>query len=312
MIDGKTIKKSLKTTSKSLAGAVAKKLYMQLTASANIDLPPTACIFELFKLYNQHDNASIRANFATQRAGHFNRFANFAAISTINQITTTTANRFCDHLAAQQLSSKTITNYRATLFSFCRWLVTRGYLPDNPIAGVPIPKKTPLKIIYMQRPEFDTALQIAANLELWPIFFAAYAGLRQSEIYTLQWQNLDLKRMTMSITGKGGKSAAIPISKKLAAIIAKIKRTTSCKVFPDLTRKKAQYYLRPLQKACPTLAQNGQGWHTFRRTFGSLLVQAGVSIAQVSKLMRHSNITTTERHYAHLVAEHGRDAVELL
>ena len=52
--------------------------------------------------------------------------------------------------------------------------------------------------------------------------------------------------------------------------------------------------------------------HTFRRTFGSLLVQQGVSIFTVSKLLGHSSVTVTETHYAHLVDANLRDGVEAL
>jgi len=34
-------------------------------------------------------------------------------------------------------------------------------------------------------------------------------------------------------------------------------------------------------------------------------VQDGVRIEEVSKLLRHSNVTTTDKYYAHLTAEHG-------
>jgi site-specific recombinase XerD len=52
--------------------------------------------------------------------------------------------------------------------------------------------------------------------------------------------------------------------------------------------------------------------HTFRHTFASRLVQAGVSLAKVSKLLGHSSVTTTEI-YAHLTLnEVSEEAVEVL
>ena len=52
--------------------------------------------------------------------------------------------------------------------------------------------------------------------------------------------------------------------------------------------------------------------HDLRRTFGSWLVQAGVSIQAVSALLRHSDIRITDRVYAHLSPESLREAVAVL
>ena len=52
--------------------------------------------------------------------------------------------------------------------------------------------------------------------------------------------------------------------------------------------------------------------HTLRHTFASRLVQAGVSLAKVSKLLGHSSVTTTEI-YAHLAPnEVSEEAVMVL
>jgi len=52
--------------------------------------------------------------------------------------------------------------------------------------------------------------------------------------------------------------------------------------------------------------------HTLRHTFASRLVQAGVSLVKVSKLLGHSSVTTTEI-YAHLAPnEVSEEAVEVL
>ena len=52
--------------------------------------------------------------------------------------------------------------------------------------------------------------------------------------------------------------------------------------------------------------------HTLRHTFASRLVQAGVSLAKVSKLLGHSSVTTTEI-YAHLAPnEVSEEATKVL
>jgi integrase len=49
--------------------------------------------------------------------------------------------------------------------------------------------------------------------------------------------------------------------------------------------------------------------HTFRKTFGSLLLQQGVPIAVISNLLGHESIKTTEEIYAGLLSTNLRDAI---
>ena len=43
-------------------------------------------------------------------------------------------------------------------------------------------------------------------------------------------------------------------------------------------------------------------FHDLRRTFGYNLIKQGMPIYQVSKLLGHALVTTTEKHYAPLLA----------
>ena len=43
-------------------------------------------------------------------------------------------------------------------------------------------------------------------------------------------------------------------------------------------------------------------FHDLRRTFGLNLIKQGMPIYQVSKLLGHTSVTTTEKHYAPLLA----------
>jgi site-specific recombinase XerC len=51
-------------------------------------------------------------------------------------------------------------------------------------------------------------------------------------------------------------------------------------------------------------------FHELRDTFASHLVIAGVPILTVSKLLGHSDVRITEKHYAHLRPDHLQQAVD--
>ena len=52
-------------------------------------------------------------------------------------------------------------------------------------------------------------------------------------------------------------------------------------------------------------------FHDLRHTFATRLVQKGVDLYKVSKLLGHSDVSTTQR-YAHHYPESLRDGVEIL
>ena len=314
-INGKRHRQSLNTDQKTLAGHTAAQIYADLVQ----DTPEAKCNLSIDILVEQfvkHDSDSVAKHTAQYRRNHILNFLEFSSALSPDDITTAQVNKWIDNLATDPQnpkSAKTRKNYRASLSAFCNWLKSRGYIETNPVRDSLVPKAKPHKIVYMNRAEFDKAIKIAHQKKLWAIFPAAYAGLRRAEILSLRWEDIDLESQTMTITGKGNKTAGVPINSKLKKVFQEIGVKKSGRVFPSMyTKLAATTYLKPLYKHCPTLAQTGQGWHVFRRHFDSLLVQNVVSIAQVSKLMRHSSVTTTERHYAHLIAEHGRDAIELL
>ena len=68
---------------------------------------------------------------------------------------------------------------------------------------------------------------------------------------------------------------------------------------------------RRLQRILGHLEIPGGTIHTLRHTFASHLVQRGVSLFVVQKLLGHSSIKTTEI-YSHLVPENFHESVKLL
>lgn len=64
--------------------------------------------------------------------------------------------------------------------------------------------------------------------------------------------------------------------------------------------------------AMKTASIEGASFKTLRTTAGSLMVQAGVPLYEVSKILGHSTIQITERHYAHLAPQHLKGGIRAL
>ena len=138
------------------------------------------------------------------------------------------------------------------------------------------------------------------------------AGLRRSEACDLEFTDVKLQpsgermRTVLAICGKGGKHRTVPISDNLANAIdrwgkhvghaGKVLRSINQRgdelgeslstvgLF-DLVRVKGALIGKP-DLAC----------HDLRRTFAQLGFDAGVPVTQISKLLGHTNLATTQRY----------------
>ncbi len=130
---------------------------------------------------------------------------------------------------------------------------------------------------------------------------AGRAGLRRSEIRYLAWSDIDLTRGVLAVTPKDGwnpkdfEPRYVPISDDLGAHLRGLPRDSEWVLWPRPSLDVMTSYFRKIVKR----AGLAGGIHTLRHTFASHLVQNGVPIYDVSKLLGHSDVKMTEV-YAHL------------
>jgi integrase len=211
-------------------------------------------------------------------------------------------------------SPKSLRNRRGHLMRFCEWLITKNQLSNNPAARIPPAEMPDKRINYLNREELELALDIAVRLEIVPVLVAAYSGLRIGEIKALRRDDVLLGKTAtfrvMAKPNKGGEKPA-PMHPKLVEII---RRHMAKNEHPELLfapQKPIWWYriLRPIQEQIPKV----NGYHVFRHTIASLLLQEGQRIEDVSRVLRHSEIRTTEKYYAQFNVEHGgREALSKL
>ena len=164
---------------------------------------------------------------------------------------------------------------------------------------------------------------------------AAVTGLRCSEIIGLKWQDISFEEATIRVLrslvghveGKPKTEASrrpIPLSPQLAKILQEW-RTKSPFTRPVdwLFASPASLGQKPywpgmiLAKHLKPAAQRLDltkriGWHTFRRTYATLLPDIGASVTTTKELMRHANPSVTFSLYAQAVTEEKRTAQNAL
>jgi integrase len=159
--------------------------------------------------------------------------------------------------------------------------------------------------------------RILALRELFPdreaeIYLALNTGLRWTEQYTLRCDHVVSTNQITLLSTKSDGEQHVPINANARAAFAKLRalHPQSKLVFPDgtdYTDHNRNFWKRVIARAKIT----DLGWHDLRHTFANRLVMAGVDIFTVSKLQRHGNVTTSQRH-AHLSRPHRAAAIEKL
>jgi site-specific recombinase XerD len=150
------------------------------------------------------------------------------------------------------------------------------------------------------------------------VIFAVYTGLRKSEILNLEWRHVDMKRNVIHVTStetfktKAGKSRIVPLNEAALSVLAGC-QTGHQYVFTYKDKRVDTHSLTHAFKRMTRAAGLPEAihFHSLRHTFASWLVQDGVSLFQVGKLLGHTTTKTTEI-YAHLQPETMHDAVDRL
>ena len=162
----------------------------------------------------------------------------------------------------------------------------------------------------LSREEVMRIINSVSNLKHRILLMATYSGgLRVSEVVSLKLTDFDFSRMTIRVElGKGNKDRYTLLSRRLVKELEeyiKHRRITQW-LFPSykegvhLSVMAAQkVYAQARVKA---QISHGSGIHTLRHCFATHLLEDGVDIATIQKLMGHRQISTTAV-YLHLTAQ---------
>lgn len=249
--------------------------------------------------------------------------------NTFNQLKKYFGNPQLQDITTQQLNeflmfrSKVSVYVRAKdlryLKSSFNYAVDNEVLLDNPckkIKQVKTPQKQP---VFLDKDSYKKLLDSITNEDFKDLVeFAVNTGLRQMELICLEWKQINFSDKLVILDNwnhqtKSKKVRVIPLNDKAQEILRKRISNNHTLVFTYNNKQyKPDFITKKFKKIVLKTGLNPHlKWHSTRHTFASFLVQKGISIYIVSKLLGHADTKTTSI-YAHLRPEDMRVAVDKL
>lgn len=188
------------------------------------------------------------------------------------------------------------------------------YDGDNPVRAVRFWKE-PRTRLRLLEPEEEARLLAAAEPLRTLLLVGLHTGLRRSELFSLRWADVDLKRGQVTVQAayaKNGRMRTVPLNRVVRDALARLRQEAHGEfVFPGRHGALRSSIRTAFARACQRAQVHGVTWHTLRHTFASRLVLAGVDLRTVQELGGWQTIGMVQR-YSPLTASHKAQAVEKL
>ncbi|MFW6456994.1 MAG: tyrosine-type recombinase/integrase [Planctomycetota bacterium] len=241
-----------------------------------------------------------------------------------------------DQVEQGKFGLQTRNYYLRSIRTFCRWMVRRGRMKDDPTIYIEMRKVHPDKRRALTPEECGRLLDatrengrhhgMGGHERALLYETALTTGLRWSELRSLTVEDLDLDSTppSVSVSGeetKNGKNVLQPLQE---SVVQKLRdhiafKDAGEKVFHMWKSKGAPMVREDLKAtgdeehgADPIPAETSQGhvdFHALRTTFCTHLANAGTPVHTLKKLARHSDVSLTMKYYAHSVLENRAAAL---
>lgn len=317
---GKRYKASSKTTSKKNAESIESKIRTQLVEGRWLDkLEGEKRTFKELAEKYIHEYAKLHKRSWDKDAERIdNHLIPFFGKMMVTEISPKHISAYKGRRYGQGVCSATI-NRELTILKHMYSIAVKEWewCRDNPVKRVSMEKERPPRDRWLTY-EDETRLLTACPEGLKEvIIFALNTGMRQGEILSLKWKDVNLFQgiATLEMT-KNGDKRSIPLNKTVWSLLkekSKVRYLVSDYVFTSSTGTKIDggNLRRDFMQALKKAGISGFCFHDLSHTFATRLVQLGKDLYRVQKLLGHRDLKTTQR-YAHHYPESLRDSVDAL
>jgi len=241
-------------------------------------------------------------------AYHINRFDKFLGEKNLLDVTPEDIRDFQLYLIETKKLAYSSCNQAVCAL---RFFYQVSYPREWPVVMIPYGKRPKKLPVVLGRSEVAELLKCTINLKHRTFLSTLYAGgLRLAEAANLKLADIDSSRMQIHIVaGKGAKDRNVPLSPRLLAMLREYwaKYRPPGYLFPGKTPDRP-YVATSIQKAIKVSAQLAGirklvTPHTLRHSYATGLLEAGVDILTISRLLGHASFTTTMI-YLHVRSPH--------
>lgn len=223
-----------------------------------------------------------------------------------------------------------------------------GIISNTPLASIAPPRRAKQKVRFISDQEIGRLLERLSDSRYLPVVeLILQTGLRRGEALGLSWEDVDLEKQVLSVRftldSKGRRGApkttrslrTIDLNSKAQTVLRQLRlrqaedrlRLGELYKSPDWEPVfrgsggnpfSAREFLRAVQRAANNSGLESDsskepvGIHTLRHFVASKLLESGVEMYVVSRILGHESIKTTVDIYGHLKDTQRKAALELL
>ena len=201
-----------------------------------------------------------------------------------------------------KLKPATINRRLAILRRLCNLAFDDWGLLDQPVGKrIKLIHERNARHVYLTRAQVEALRMACSSRDAGDlIVFAAFTGLRWSEMFRVQASDVVNSALRLHPRTKNDRPRTVPLHPRALDIALRMPLPIS-----------ENELRRNWETARERCGLDYVHWHDLRHTFASWLAQKGATLQTIKELMGHSTITTTMR-YAHLLEDNLRQAVETL
>lgn len=256
---------------------------------------------EEFKQYMQTRGYS--SNSISSYIGVLKAFFNYFADKNPDEIGYSDVYRFnADFILRREYSASYQNQFINAIKLFYQWN-SGTVFPVHRLERPKTPKSLP---VVLSKEEVQRIINKTTNLKHKTILSIIYAaGLRISEAVKLEIRDIDSRRMVIHVRGgKGNKDRYTNLSPKVLELLRAYYKEYRPRDFLFKGQKRPQYSTRSIEMILKRSAEMAGikkhvTVHTLRHSFATHLLENGVDISHVQKLLGHNDIKTTLR-YLHV------------